>query len=171
MSNFLMSEFRNPTELMHAVEAIRPNFKYSMETYSPFPIHGMDHALGEKSTALPWLSLSGGLIGMTVGMALQIYTSYFSYPIYTSGKELISLPAFIPVTFEVTILFTAFATVFGMFGLNQLPKWHSREFNYSRFDRVTSDGFFLLLGDFPDSDKSELVQKLESLGGQNLEDI
>ena len=113
------------------------------DTYSPFPVHGIDKAMGIPPSILPWLSLTGCLIGLTAAFLLQIWTNGIDYKIALSGKPYIALPAFVPVAFELTILFTAFFTVFGMFGLNKLPTWYRPIFNNESIKRATCSGFFL----------------------------
>ena len=93
--------------------------------------------------SLPWLSLTGCMIGMVSAIALQVWTNGIDYKIALSGKPFIAFPAFVPVTFELTILFTAFFTVFGMFGVNQLPTWYRPIFNNESIKRATCSGFFL----------------------------
>src|ERR1700688_3764246 len=88
---------------------------------SPFPIHGIDAVIGIRPTILPWLVLGGGLTGLLSGLGLQWFTNAFDYPFLISGKPIFSLPANIPVIFELTVLFSALTAVFGMLGLNRLP--------------------------------------------------
>ena len=99
--------------------------------------------MGIQPSIIPWLSLAGCLIGLVSAIALQVWTNGIDYKIALSGKPFIAMPAFVPVTFELTILFTAFFTVFGMFGLNQLPTWHKPIFNNESIKQATCSGFFL----------------------------
>ena len=101
--------------------------------------------MGLKPSKLGYIVLGHALIGFLGGMALQIWTSAIAYPINISGKPFINLPAFIPVTFELTILLSAFGAVFGMFFLNNMPKHHNPLFNSERFKKVTDDGFFVII--------------------------
>ena len=130
------------------------------ETYSPFPIHGMDNAMKLKDSKLAWLSLIGGLTGVFIGFGLQIWTSAIDYKIVVSGKEFNSIPAFFPVGFELTILLTAFATVIGMFVLNGLPQLNHAVFEHPTFSEVTDDAFFISIDTTDKNYNREKVLKI-----------
>ena len=125
--------------------------------------------MGLKQSKLGWLSIIGGLSGCIGGTALQVWTQAVDYPIIISGKEFASLPA-LPVTFELSILFTAFFTVFGMFALNGLPQWYNVIFNHSTFKNVTNDKFFIGIEAndklYEEKKASELLEKM---GVKNIE--
>ena len=168
----MIAEFDGPGSLFHAAEKIRDAGYVSFDTYTPFPIHGMDRAMGQKASHLPWLSLIGGLLGFTIGLALQTWISLDGYALIFSGKPLFSAPAFVPVTFELTILFTAFFTVFGMFGINKLPAWYHSIFNASRFGSVSSHGFFVSIESADAKyDSKETRAFLKSIGGSHIEEV
>ena len=116
-----------------------------MDAYSPFPIEGLSEAIGFRKTRLPQIVLAGGIIGCIGGFALQYFTSVIDYPINIGGRPLFSWPAFVPITFECTILLAAFATVLGLLGLNGLPEPYHPVFNVSRFALATRDRFFLVI--------------------------
>ena len=126
---WLFCEVENPKELIELSKKVRDSGYIDFDTYSPFPVHGIDKAMGIEASIIPWLSLTGCLIGLTSAIALQVWTNGIDYKIALSGKPFIAFPAFVPVTFELTILFTAFFTVFGMFGINKLPTWNKPIFN------------------------------------------
>ena len=132
----------NPKELIE-LSKVRDSGYIDFDTYSPFPVHGIDKAMGIEPSIIPWLSLTGCLIGLTSAIALQVWTNGIDYKIALSGKPFIAFPAFVPVTFELTILFTAFFTVFGMFGINKLPTWNKPIFNNESIKKTTCSGFFL----------------------------
>eukprot|EP01043_Picozoa_sp_COSAG02_P082877 COSAG02_NODE_21010_length_806_cov_1.360679_1_plen_126_part_10 len=113
----VLAEFANPTELLLAAEKTKAAGYKHFETFSPFPIHGMDDAMGLKPSILGWIVFCGGTIGLSAGMGLQTWAQVVAYPYIISGKPLFSYPAFVPVAFELLVLFAAFATVFGMFAL------------------------------------------------------
>ena len=121
-----LCEVDNPKELIELSKKVRDSGYIKFDTYSPFPVHGIDKAMGIEPSIVPWLSFTGCIIGLVSAIALQVWTNGIDYKIALSGKPFIALPAFVPVTFELTILFTAFFTVFGMFGLNKLPTWNKR---------------------------------------------
>ena len=166
----LLPNLIQQTQLLNAAKKIREAGFTKFETYSPFPIHGMDDAMGLSHSKLGWLSITGGLIGCIGGTALQIWTQAYDYPIIISGKEYASLPAFLPVTFELSILITAFFTVFGMFALNGLPQWYNAIFNHKTFHKVTDDKFFVSI-EANDANYTESKAKalLEKLGGKEIE--
>lgn len=141
----LMAEFDNSDDLLSAAEGAHSAGYRQMDAYSPMPIHGLAGALGFRKSKLPLLVLLGGITGAVCGYGLQYYTSVIDYPINIGGRPLHSWPAFIPVTFELTILFAAFAAVFGMLALNGLPMPYHPVFNLESFKRATRDRFFLCI--------------------------
>lgn len=166
----ILAEFDSAADLVIAAKKVREAGFIKFETYSPFPIHGMDAAMGLGQSKLGWLSITGGLLGLAGGLYLQIWTQAEAYPLIISGKDFASLPAFLPVTFEVTILLTAFFTVFGMLALNGLPQWYNAVFNHKTFHKVTDDKFFLgIEADDPNYNESKITKLLEKLGGKEIE--
>lgn len=165
----ILIEVENPKALIDVAKDIRDAGYKKFDVYSPFPIHGMDDAMGLKRTKLAWISLVGGLFGLTLGLSLQSWTSAIAYKIQVSGKPFLSLPAFIPVTFELSILFTAFFTVFGMFALNQLPMWNHKVFNSTNFQSATSHGFFLSID--ADDPLFELEKTISFVNNCNIQSI
>jgi len=109
-----LCEVENPYEIIKLSKKVRDAGYSNFDTYSPFPIHGIDKAMGLPASILPWFSLVGCFVGLTAAIAMQVWMNGIDYKIALSGKPYIAFPAFIPVTFELTILFTAFFTVFGM---------------------------------------------------------
>lgn len=141
----LVAEFDTSEELIAAVASAHKAGYRKMDAYSPFPIEEVAEAMHFHDSRLPTLVLIGGLVGATVGFSMQYYASVISYPNDIGGRPLNSWPAFIPVTFELTILFAAAFAVFGMLALNGLPKPYHPLFGDDGFSRVTRDGFFLCI--------------------------
>lgn len=141
----LVGEFNSAEELTHAAEAARLAGYRKMDAYSPFPIHGLSEAIGFRDTKVPWTVFIFGLIGVTCGYSLQYYTSVIDYPMNVGGKPLNSIPAFIPVSYECTILFAAFSAAIGMFIYNRLPMPYHPIFNAMNFERASQDKFFLAI--------------------------
>ncbi|MGC1272482.1 MAG: quinol:electron acceptor oxidoreductase subunit ActD [Planctomycetaceae bacterium] len=153
----VVAEFDSPKTLMAAAEVVRDAGYVRWDTHTPYPIHGMDEAMGIRRTVLPWIVLAGGLTGVTVAILLQYWTnasawaenivgwpfSGYQYPI--SGKPYWSLPANIPIAFELTVLFSAFAGFLGMIALNRLHRFYNPMFKLEQFRRVTDDRFFLAI--------------------------
>jgi hypothetical protein len=168
----LLAEFSNPAELIKAAKLIHKAGYSKFDCHSPFPIHGMDDAMGLKPSPLGKIVLGHTLIGFFGALALQIWTSSIAYPINISGKPFINLPAFAPVTFELTVLLSAFGAVFGMFFLNNMPKHHNVLFNSDNFRRVTDDKFFVVIesgDDLYNADKT--TQFLRDAGAVHIETI
>jgi Protein of unknown function (DUF3341) len=141
----LMAEFEDPTSLVTATERAHREGYRRMDAYSPFPIEELHHALGSRPTKLPLIVLIGGLIGCIGGYALEYWSSVIAYPLNIGGKPLHSWPAFIPVTFECTILAAALSCVLGMLALNGLPMPYHPVFNVSRFALASRNRFFLCI--------------------------
>jgi len=138
----LLAEFENPKLLLEGAKTLSASGYTRFDSYSPFPIHGMDDAIKLKPSKLGWIALLGGTTGLLGGFGMQTFMS-LDYKYIISGKPFFSYPAFLPVTFELMILFTAFATVFGMFYINKLPMHYHPLFKSHRFKTATSHGFFL----------------------------
>lgn len=139
----VLAEFSDPGALMHAAEAAREEGYTHFDAHSPFPVHGMDRAMGLKNSPVGYFTLGGGLTGLLIGYLLQWWTSAVDYPINVSGKPFFAFEPSIPIMFELTILFAAFGTVAGMLALNGLPRPYNPLFYSERFARATDDGFFL----------------------------
>lgn len=168
----LLAEFEDVDQIMRAARAVRREGYRSWDVHSPFPIHGLDHAMGTRPTILPWLVLMGGLMGLVGGLFLQYYTMAVDYKFMISGKPFFSLPAFIPVTFETTILGAALTAVFGMLALNRLPMLYNPLFKSARFRRVTSDRFFVVIdASDPKFDEQRTSGLLASLGATAIERV
>jgi hypothetical protein len=141
----LMAEFDDPSALVAAAhEAYREGYR-RMDGYSPFPIEELHEALGLHHTRLPLVVLVGGLAGCIGGYLLQYWVSAVAYPLNVGGKPLHSWPAFIPVTFECTILVAALSAVLGMLALNGLPMPYHPVFNVPRFALASRNRFFLCI--------------------------
>jgi hypothetical protein len=141
----LMAEFEDPTDLVAAARRAREAGYRCMDAYSPLPIEELHEALGSHHTRLPLVVLIGGIIGCVGGYTLQYWASAIAYPLNVGGKPLHSWPAFIPVTFECTILVAALFAVFGMLALNGLPQPYHPVFNVPRFALASRSRFFLCI--------------------------
>lgn len=169
----LMAEFDNPTDLVDGVRRARQEGYRRMDAYSPMPIEGLDEELGRHHTYLPMLVLIGGIFGAVGGFYLLYWIAVINYPMNIGGKPLNSWPAFIPITFEITILFAAFAAVFGMLALNGLPEPYHPVFNVPRFAFASRDRFFLCIesrdGRFDRQKTEQFLQDLHTRGVYEVE--
>jgi hypothetical protein len=141
----LMAEFEDPNQLVAAAHRAREAGYRRMDAYSPLPIEELHEAIGFEHTKLPLIVLIGGIVGCLSGFLLQLWVSATAYPINIAGKPFNSWPAFIPVTFECTILGAALAAVFGMLALNGLPQPYHPVFNVARFALASRNRFFLCI--------------------------
>jgi hypothetical protein len=141
----LMAEFDSPQALLDAAAATREAGYTKTDAYSPFPIHGMEEALGIKERLVAPIVLAGGLLGLAAGYGLEYWSQVIAYPMNIGGRPYHAWVSFIPPAFETTILFAAFAAVFGTLALNGLPQPYHPVFNAPRFERASQDGFFLAI--------------------------
>lgn len=168
----LMASFDDPEALVTAVRAAHDAGFQKLDAFSPMPIEGMDEAIRMKDRRLPLLVLAGGIVGALAGFGLQYFISVIAYPLNVGGRPLNSWPAFVPVTFELTILLAAFAAVFGMMALNGLPKPYHPVFNAPGFDLASRDRFFLCIeAKDPKFDTEDTRRFLEGLGPMEVVDV
>ena len=141
----LLAEFASPQDLVRAAARIRDAGYTKWDAHTPFPVHGLDGAMGIRTTRLPFLVLAAGAVGCIGGLLMQWWMNAVDYPLIISGKPFNSLPADIPVTFELTVLLASLTAFIGMLVLNALPRFHHPLFKNSHFRRVTTDAFFLAI--------------------------
>jgi hypothetical protein len=160
----LMAEFDDPSSLVAATERAHHEGYRCMDAYSPYPIEELHDALGAHTTRLPFIVLIGGICGCLGGYGLEYWSSAIAYPLNIGGKPLHSWPAFIPVTFECTILVAALSAVLGMLALNGLPQPYHPVFNVPRFALASRNRFFLCIeSKDPKFDVEATRQFLETL--------
>lgn len=141
----LMAEFELPDQLLNAAKTAHTAGYRKMDGYTPFPVHGLDETIGFPRSKLPLLILCGCLAGMFGGFFMQYFANVIHFPINIGGRPYDSWVAFIPITFECTILIGGLTSVFGMIVLNGLPQPYHPVFNIERFERATQDRFFLCI--------------------------
>ncbi len=167
----LGAELPSAAALFHAAEEMRDAGFKRWDVYSPFPIHGMDDAMGLGKSIVSFIVLAAGLTGTATALLLELGSALILYPLVVQGKPLTytTIPAFFPVIFELTVLFSAFGAVFGMLAVNRLPLWHHPLFNWDRFQKVTDDGFFVVVqADDPRFNERDTVEFLKGLGATNI---
>jgi len=170
----IAAEFPSADALLLAAEQIRDAGIRRWDVFSPYPIRGMDEAMGLKRSVLGKIVFLGGLAGFLAAAALQFATTSFLYPLDAGGKPngFWTLPALFPILFEMTILFAAFTAVIGMLLMNRLPRLNHPLFDWDRFSGVTDDKFFAAIetGD-PDFSEQALRELLSTAGGTNITTI
>jgi len=168
----VLAEFENPAQLLHAAEKLKDAGYKKFDCHSPFPIHGMDDAMGMKRSPLGWIVGTVAFIALISGFALEWWTSTIDYPLVISGKPFFSYQAYGPVAFAIMVLSSAFAALLGMMALNKLPMWYHQIFDSGKTEKITNDSFVVSIDtDDPNFDQTKTKSFLEDIGGKNLEVI
>ncbi len=166
----LIAEFGNPADTMHAAEKVRDAGFRRWDVFTPYPVHGMDRAMGLRNSRVGWFSFLGGVTGYTTGMLMIWYMNAYDYGLVVGGKPLFSPFFAFPPSYELTILFGAFGALFGMLFLNRLPRLHHPLLKHQSFGRATHDRFFLVIETSdPKYREAETRRLLETAGGQRIE--
>ena len=178
-----MAEFKTPGALLEAAGKVHKAGYRWWDCCTPFPVHGLDKVMGIKPTILPVIVFFAGLTGTVLAFSLQSFTNstdwnfwamvwVTGYPYLISGKPLLSLPAFIPVMFELTILLAALTATFAMYIMNGLPRLHHPLFKSDRFIKVTDDRFFIVIeARDPKFFRDRTITMLQSLGAESVEEV
>ena len=177
----LLAQFDDPDSLLEACDQCRQSGFTKTDAFTPFPVHGIDPALGIKRSILPMIVLCVGISGLFIGLGLQFFANsnafdavspFKGYGYFIGGKPIFSVPANIPVTFEIIVLSSAFATFLGMWGLNKLPMFSNPLHRISRFKRATNDKFFLMVESADEKfDRSATETKMNSWGAVAIEEV
>jgi hypothetical protein len=168
----VMAEFTDAERLLEAAHRTYAQGYRRLDAYTPVPVEGLAEAIGFERNRLPLIVLLGGLLGGVGAFFMQWYSSVIDYPLNIGGRPLNSWPAFIPITFEVTILVAALSAVFGMLGLNGLPKPYHPVFNIPSFEMASRSHFFLVVhGDDPKFDRAAVREFLEGLGPKDVFEV
>lgn len=168
----VLAQYENPHDIYKACEKVRDAGFSKWDACTPFPVHGLDKAMGVPPSKLPWIILVCGLSGSAFMLWFQVWTSANAYPFIVGGKPLFSLPAFVPVWYEITVLSSCLAAFFGNWILNGLPRPHHPAFNSKAFERVTDDKFFIMIeADDPKFDLEKTRAFLKDLGATHVEEL
>jgi hypothetical protein len=164
----LLVEFDNVDSLLEASRRVRDAGYKDWDAHTPFPVHGLNEAMGLQPTFLQWLVLGAGLSGFGFAVWLQWWMNAVDYPYVISGKPIWSIPANVPVMFELTVLFSGLTTFLGMFALNRLPTFYHEVFHSARFEEhATTDRFYIsVLASDPMFDRERTGRFLQNLPGQ-----
>ncbi|OPZ09346.1 MAG: hypothetical protein BWZ10_02565 [candidate division BRC1 bacterium ADurb.BinA364] len=166
----ILIEFESPAALKAAAARVRDAGYSRWDSHTPYPVHGLDEAMGLRRTILPLICFAGGLAGAALALGMQGWMNAVDYPFMISGKPPFKLPAFIPILFELTVLLAAFAAFFGMLALNNLPLHSHPVFRSARFARASADRFFISIeAADPAFDLERTRVFAESLGGAAVE--
>jgi hypothetical protein len=168
----LIAEFESPEALLEAAHGARAAGFRRLDAFTPMPIEGLAEAVGFEKTRLPLAVLIGGICGCIGGFLLQYYPSVVDYPLNIGGKPFNSWPAFVPVTFEMTILAAALTTVFGMLAMNGLPTPYHPVFNVPQFELASRNRFFLCIkARDPQFDLEKTKQFLKDLKAREVYEV
>jgi len=170
----MIAEFGSESELLKAAEKMRECGYSRCDFFSPFPIDGLDEALGRGRSVLGKIVFAGGLLGFLTALAMEMIPASWLYPLMVAGRKgsLAIAPTFLPIMFEMTILFGAFAALIGMLILNGLPRWNHPLFEWDEFRRASDDGFFVII-EAADPRFSEPVIRefFTSLGARHITEV
>lgn len=168
----LVAAFDTTPDFYHACEQVRDAGFSQWDAITSFPIHGLDAAMGVRRSKVPRFSLAGGIIGFCTGMSLIFWTGAWEYPLLVGGKPYFSPMFAFPISYELTILFTAFATIIGMFILNKLPMHYHPVLKAPQFVRASDDRFYIVIeANDPKFNPAQTRTLLEQIGGKDIAEI
>jgi len=166
----IIAEFENPADAIAAATKVRDAGFRKWDVYTPFPVHGMDRAMGVKSSKVGWFAFIGGVLGYTSGMIMIWWMNAYDYPIVIGGKPMFSPYSAFPPSYELTILLGSFGSLLGMLFLNRLPRLHHPLLKHGRFKLATHDRFFVVIETAdPKYSETETRKLLESAGSKHIE--
>jgi hypothetical protein len=168
LSSFVIGEFDTPERLVEATRTMREKGFTGMDTYSPFPLHGGSEALGLPRPRTPFIAGCGALTGVVTAFAMQTYMNTLDYPINVGGRPLMSLPAWVPVMFEMGVLFTAFSIFFGLLALARLPQPYHPVFESEAFRSASTHGYWVSIPHPVGKDAADVMGQLTALGATNV---
>ena len=168
----LIAEFDTAAATLHAAEKVRDAGFRRWDVFTPFPVHGMDKAMGVKNSMVGWFSFIGGVTGYTGGMLMIWYMNAYDYAIPVGGKPMFSPFYAFPPSYELTILLGSFGALLGMLFLNRLPRLHHPLLKHQRFALATHDRFFIVIEcDDPKYSETETRQLLAAAGSRQIEEV
>ena len=166
----ILAEFETAADVLHAAEKVRDAGFRKWDVFTPFPVHGMDRAMGMKNSKVGWFAFIGGVTGYTTGMVMIWWMNAVDYPVLIGGKPMFSPFGAFPPSYELTILFGSFGTLFGMLFLNRLPRLHHPLLKHKRFALVTHDRFFIVIETAdPKYSEAETRKLLTDAGSAHIE--
>ncbi len=158
-----LAKYDSPHDVLHAAEKVRKAGYTKFDAHTPFPVHGMDAAMGLPDSRVGWIVFFGGLTGISCAYLMMWWMGGVDYPLVVGGKPGFTLPSSVPIMFELMVLFSAFGALFGMLSINKLPRHHHPVFESETFREATDDKFFISIeAEDPKFDLSETKTMLES---------
>ena len=168
----LIAAFDTTPDLFHACEKVRDAGYSQWDALTPFPVHGLDAAMGVRRSKVPRFSLAGGITGFCTGMSFIWWANAYDYPLVVGGKPYFSPMFAFPISYELTILFSAFATIFGMFFLNGLPMHYHPVMKAPQFVRATDDRLYIVIeARDPKFNPAQTRALLEQAGGKDIAEL
>lgn len=168
LDSWVLAEFPTPDALVKATNEMRLKGFQGMDTYSPYPLHGGSEALGLPPSKVPFIALGGAITGAITALSFQTYMNTIDYPLNVGGRPLLSLPSWIPITFELAVLLTAFGVFFGILGLSRLPQPYHPVFEHDAFRTASTHGYWLSVPKLAGVDVQDVQSKLQSLGATQV---
>ena len=168
LQSFVLAEFATPEALVDATQKMREKGHEGMDTYSPFPLHGGSEALGLPPSRVPFIALGGALTGMITAVAMMAYMNAYDYPINVGGRPLLSIPAYVPITFELSVLLAAFGIFFGLLGLSRLPQPYHPVFESEEFRSASTHGYWLSVPKAVAAKADDIMDQLKTLGATQV---
>jgi len=164
--------FLNPADLYHACEHLRDQGYRDFDAHTPFPVHGLERAMGLRPSVIPWIVLGGGITGLASAVGMQWWMGGIDYPWIISGKPPFALQSSVPIIFELTVLLSAFGAFFGTWALCRLPKPFDPVMQHPSFYRASDDRFFVSVeAKDPKFDVAKVKATLEKLGAQEVQEV
>jgi hypothetical protein len=168
----IIAEFDTPADAIHAAEIVRDAGFSKWDVFTPFPVHGMDRAMGMRGSMVGWFSFIGGVSGYTLGMVMIWWMNAYDYPLLVGGKPMFSPFGAFPPSYELTILLGSFGAIIGMLFMNRLPRLHHPLLKHKRFGLVTHDKFFIVIETAdPKYSPTETRKLLEGAGSKLIETV
>jgi hypothetical protein len=165
-----LAEFETPDAIVKAAEGVRDAGYSKWDVHTPYPLHGMDDAMGLPDSRLGWIVLACGLTGLSLAVTMIQWMNGYDYPLVIGGKPADAIPSMVPIMFELTVLLSSFGAVFGMLGLNQIPRHHHPIFASERFEAFSTDKFFVSIeAEDPKFDVEKTKELLSAMGPSHLE--
>ncbi|XXF76899.1 DUF3341 domain-containing protein [Myxococcaceae bacterium GXIMD 01537] len=168
LDSWVLGEFATPDALVEATRKMREKGFQGMDTYSPYPLHGGSEALGLPPSKVPLITLGAALTGLVTALSMQTFMNTVDYPLNVGGRPLLSLPAWIPITFELTVLFAAFGIFFGLMALSRLPQPYHPVFESEEFRSASTHGYWLSVPKVEGVNTDDVQNQLRDLGATQV---